>query len=157
MWRQPERAGEPGPTAERVQEEAWGRGWDHHRNIFLCSRDLGQWGASCMGYRWQVKTTAAQLRRTLQPSATHFPHSPGNAHTTPLLLSKVLGTTYTSLRVTATSEGLTTRRSLCPHLLGDPCHCQGPRNQALDTSPAHCLHIPGSIQRLYTAYSQSRG
>ena len=56
------------------------------------------------------------LRRALQPNTTHCPHSPGNIHTLLLPLLKALGTAYTSLRVTATSQGPATRSSLCHSL-----------------------------------------
>ena len=56
----------------------------------------------------------------------HLLHSlPGNAHTTLLLLPKALDTAYSSLRVTATSQGPETRSSLYRFPVG-PGHCQGP-------------------------------
>ena len=69
-------------------------------------------------------------------------HSPGNAHVLPL--PNALGTTYTCFKVTATSQSPATRSSL-HHLPMGHCHCQGPRNQALATRHAYCLHLPGSI------------
>ena len=41
-------------------------------------------------------------------------------------------------------------RSRLHHLPMGPGHCQGLSNQALDTSPAHCLHLPGSNCSPYT-------
>ena len=78
-------------------------------------------------------------------------HTPGNAHILPLPLPNALGAAYTFLNLAATSHSsaatshsAATRRSLCNLPMG-PCHCQGPSNQALATSPAHCLHLPGSM------------
>ena len=70
-------------------------------------------------------------------------HSTGNTPALLLPLPDTLGTTYTCL-ITVTSQCPATRSSLC-HLPMGPCHCQGPSNQALTTSPAHCLHLPGSM------------
>ena len=52
------------------------------------------------------------------------------------------GATYTFL-ITVTSQGPATRSSLC-HLPVVLDSGKGPSNQALATSPAHCLHLPGS-------------
>ena len=53
------------------------------------------------------------LRRALQLGTTHCcSHSPGNAYTQLLPLPKALGAAYTTLRVSATSQGPTTRHSL---------------------------------------------
>ena len=73
-------------------------------------------------------------------------HSPGNAHILLLPLRNILGSTYTCLRITATFQGPVSRSSLC-HLPAGPHYCQGPRNQALATSPAHCLYLPRSTHR----------
>ena len=54
------------------------------------------------------------------------------------------GATYTFL-ITVTSQGPATRSSLC-HLPMDPSHCQESSNQGLGASPAHCLHLPGSMR-----------
>lgn len=82
------------------------------------------------------------LRRAQQLSVTHCPHFPGNAHIPQLPLPKALDTASTSLRVTAISQGPTTRSSLHPHFPVDSHHCQGHSNQALATGPAHCVHLP---------------
>ena len=50
--------------------------------------------------------------------------------------------TYACL-ITVTSQGPATRSSLC-HLPVVLDSGKGPSNQALATSPAHCLHLPGS-------------
>ena len=82
----------------------------------------GWWGASCMGYRqWRQTTTAISDSRgghglpplvtsrdaTEEGTATKCCHccfhSPGNTHALLLPLLKALGSTYTCLKVTATS------------------------------------------------------
>ena len=83
-------------------------------------------------------------RKALQLSSTHCSLSPGNAHTLLLPLPNALGAAYTCLKITATSQCPATRSSL-HHLPSCPCLFQGPSNQALATSPTHCLHLPGSI------------
>ena len=45
------------------------------------------------------------------------------------------------LTVTVTSQGPATTSCL-RHLPVGPCHCQGPSNQDLAPSPAHCLSPP---------------
>ena len=83
-------------------------------------------------------------RRRLQLSTTCCcSHSPENVHTLLLPLSNTPGTSHTCLKITVTSQGPATRRGLC-HLHTGPCNCQGPSNQALATSPAHCLYLFGS-------------
>ena len=92
----------------------------------------------------QSSQSSAQ-RRALQLSTTCCcSYSTGNtpAWLPPLL--NALGAAYTCLSVTATSQDPANRSSL-HHLLVGPCHCQGPCNQALATTPAHCLHFPGRM------------
>ena len=55
------------------------------------------------------------------------------------------------LRLITTSQGPATRSSLS-HLPMDPCYYQESSNQALTTSPAHCLLLPGN-----TCSTLSRG
>ena len=131
-----------------------------------------------MGYRWQGQTNAAisdsrgghglpplaicEQAHHLRPQSPQWsvqcfcPLSPGNAHILLLPLPNVPGATYSCLRVTATSHGPATRRSLY-HLPTGPCHCQEPSNKALANSPAHCLHLPGSNSRPYTSVPHIKG
>ena len=76
-----------------------------------------------------IQRGAQQLRFTCSCS-----HSPGNTHTLLLPLPSTQGTTYTYLRVTATSQGHEIRSSLC-HLPVGRHNCQGPRNQAMLLAP----------------------
>ena len=94
-------------------------------------------------------------RRATQPSTIHCcSHSPENTHTLLLPLPNAPGTTYTCLRITATSQSPATRSRLC-HFPTCPCHSQGPRNQALATGPDHCLHVPGSMRNTLSRRYQS--
>ena len=98
---------------------------------------------------------------TEEGTVTECSHFPGNTHMLLLLLlqpwlPKALGATYTSLRVTETSQVPATRSRLC-HLPTGPHHCQGPSNQALDTGPAHYIHLLGSMHRLYTGTPPIKG
>ena len=71
-----------------------------------------------------------------------------NLHAPLLSLLKALGATYTSLRITDCHfPGPCHQKQPAPPPTG-PCHCQEPSNQALPTSPAHGLHLPGSKHRL---------
>lgn len=84
-------------------------------------------------------------RGALQPSTTRCcSHCPGNTHALMLPLTNVSGTIQNFLKLTATSQGPATRSSL-HHLPVGPCHCQRPSNQALATSPAHCLPPPWKL------------
>ena len=135
--------------------------------------DQAQWGTSCMVYRlWQQTSTAisdSREERGPPPLGVHEqapPKSPvtsevgreegtdtkyhllllslpGNAHTLPLPLPNAPVTAYTCPTVTITSQVPATRSRLHYPPMG-PCHCQRPINQALATSLAHCLHLPGS-------------
>ena len=55
--------------------------------------------------------------------------------------------------------GPATRSSL-NHLPAGPCYCQEPSNQALTTTSAHCLLLPGdtpsTLPRGYTAHTEER-
>ena len=100
---------------------------------------------------WPQSPERSAQRKALQLSTTHCcSHSPRNTHTLLLPLPNVLGNTYTCLRITVTSQGPATRKSLC-HLPAGACHYQEPSKQALATSPAHCFHLPGSKCKLYTS------
>ena len=165
------------------QEE---EGWDTIGiSFFALVQALRQQDASCMGY-WQWRQTAAGIsdsrdrhgppplgsvnrhhlqpqsplsspqKWALHPSITCCPHSPGNIHALLLPLPKALSTAYTCLRVTATSQSPATRSSLC-HLSAGSHHCQGPNNQALATSPAHCLNLLVRRHRPYNGTCLSRG
>ena len=64
-------------------------------------------------------------------------------HTLLLPLPNALSTVLISLRFITTSQGPATRSSLHHHPVG-PGYSQEPSNQALTTSPAHCLLLPGN-------------
>ena len=69
-------------------------------------------------------------------------HSPGNSHTLLLPLPNALGTLIICIRRNTTSQGPETRGSQ-GHPPAGPCWCYEPSNQALTTSPTHCLLLPG--------------
>ena len=95
--------------------------------------------------------------RALQLSTTCCcSHSPGNAHALLLPLPKALGTTYTCLSVTATSQGPATRSSL-HHLSVSPHYYRGPSSQAQATGPAHCLYLLGHTHRPYPSTTPIKG
>ena len=102
---------------------------------------------------WHQPPQGSPLRLTVKQSTTHCPHYPRNAHTLPLLLSKSLGATSTSLGVTTMDQGPEIRTIFC-HI---PSNCQSLSNQSLTTSLAHCLHLHGSMCRPYTSTTLSRG
>ena len=105
---------------------------------------------------WPQSPLGSPKRRALQPSTTYCPHSPENAHVLLLLLPKALGTAYTSPRVTATSQS-SASLIILHHLPIGPRHCQGPSNQALAISPAHCLPLPGRKHKPYTGTHPIKG
>ena len=81
-------------------------------------------------------------------------------HTQPLLLPRALGTSPTSMRVTSTAEGLTTRSSLpSPHLLGS---LPLPRAQQLGAA-CRCSPLPPPSWKhtqamyLHTPYEEFNG
>ena len=124
----------------------YGLGINHYSHLRL---QRWAWPATTRGsmnrYHLQPQLPQGSVRRwALQPSATHCcSHSSGNAHALLLPLPNGVGTAYTCMRVTATSQGPVTRSSLC-HLPTGPCYCQVPSSQAVAASPAHCLHLLGS-------------
>ena len=161
MWASPARVGPQAQATNRLRVAVpplWAK---HDRTpLAWCARSRGkppqssqtpEEGMTCYirgsmnrHHLWSQSPQSSAQRRALQPSATHCcSHSPGNTCALPLPLPKSPGTTYTCLRVAAIFQYPATRSSLC-HLPADSHHCQGPRNQALDISPAHCLHLPGS-------------
>ena len=114
----------------------------------VISDSRGELGPPPLGFCEQALlvapvTSEAGTERALQLSTTCCcSHSSGDAHTLLLQLPNAPGATYFRLRVTSTSQGPATRNSL-HHLPTRPCHCQGPSNQLLATSPAQCLSLPG--------------
>ena len=137
------------PVAGRLLCWLWVMGTKCHIHLRL---QRWEWLATTMGL-WTgticspKSPQGSAQRRALQTSTTHCcSHIPGNTPVLLLPLLNVLGAAYS--KVTATFQGPATRSSLC-HLPIGPCHYQGPSNQVLATSPAHCLHLPGSTHRPY--------
>ena len=138
-----------------------GRGWLSTMGCLLSSTGVGIKNGHLRHQRWAWPATTRvgsvsrhhlgprHLRsknRALQPSTTCCcSHSPGNIPILLLPLPNVPGTTYTCL-TTVTSQGPATRSTLL-HLPMGPCRCQGPSNQALAATLAHCLHLPGNTHR----------
>ena len=121
----------------------------NHSSHTRVGHGLPPLGSRCLGpsvipvHRWPQAPQMSAKKRELQPSTTHCcSHSPGNTPALLLPLPHIPGTTYTCL-ITVTSQGPATRSSL-HHLPTGSCHCQGPSKQALATSPAHFLYLPGS-------------
>ena len=69
----------------------------------------------------QSPQKSAQKRALLLSTSSCCSHFPGNTHTLLLPLPNALGTTYSCLRVAATSQGLATRSSLS-HFPAGSCH-----------------------------------
>ena len=68
--------------------------------------------ATIRQHLWPQAPEGLPQRMLLQLSTTHYPHPPWNAQALMLPLPKALGAAYSSLRVTATSQGPSTRSSL---------------------------------------------
>ena len=81
---------------------------------------------------------------------------PRNAHALLLPLQKSPGSTYTYLRITASSQGPATRTSLY-QLPAGPHNCQVNSYWQLATGTAHHFHLPGSMHKKCTSISLIKG